>query len=94
MKLNLNKAFVGLDGQPLPPTEFTTMGVFLAQALAQSPTGDPLKFWDWALTLHAGKEIQIDDSDRKTLVNFIAESKTFTALSRAQLQRELTGLAP
>jgi hypothetical protein len=93
MKLNLAKPFLGLDSQPLSTAADTPMGKLLANALAQSSTGPAIKFFDWALNLHAGKTIEIDDADKATLISFVETNPNMNNLVKSQLLRELAKLS-
>lgn len=86
MKIQLNKNLIGLDGQVI---DQSNMGKLLATILSSSNKGDALKFWSWAVKLHAGEQLDLDPSDAETLKNFVKESEQLTILSKAQILQEL-----
>jgi len=81
MKIDMNKAIVGLDGKEL---EGSNLGQLIAQVLVQSNKGDALKLWHWAQKLYSKEELELDPSDLEILKNFIKESETLTILAKAQ----------
>ena len=87
MKLDLTGNFVDLEGKD---TE-NKMGQTLAHMLASSPKGDPIKFYDWAMSLFRVGEIEIDESDRKTLEKFINDSGASVAI-KGQLLKVLDSI--
>jgi len=87
MKINLNHPLMGLDGVPSPDQ---VQGKILAACLANSPTGDPLKFWGWALKLHKGEEFEIDEADYEVLQKFVKDCPALTIAGKAQLLQSLT----
>lgn len=82
MKLNFNKSLVGLDGVEIADSN---MGKILAGHLAQSNKGDALKFWEIALKLQKGEEIDLDTSDQNTIKEFIKNAETLPNITKAQL---------
>ena len=81
MKVNMNKALLGLDGSELPDTN---IGKIVAQTLVNTAKGDPLKQWHWGQKLYAGEELDLDPSDAETLKNIIKEADQITILTKAQ----------
>lgn len=71
--IDLNKPILDLDGNPVQ--EGMTLGKALAAQLAHSGKGNAIKFMDWALSLHRGETIQVDDSDYTTLTKFVEDSE-------------------
>lgn len=57
----------------------------LAQCLVNQPKGNSVKFYGWAIDLHAGKILHLDKADQKTLQEFIENSEYLTVLSKAQM---------
>ena len=89
--MNFNKAITDLNGKPIKErledgTEVElTMGKALAPMLAGARKGDALKMFNWALKLHNGEEVELDESDKETLRAFIKADESITNLFEAQL---------
>jgi hypothetical protein len=81
MKINMNKAILGLDGKEIADSN---IGQLIAQILVQGSKGDALKFWHWAQKLYKGEELDLDPTDTETLKNAIKENDSLTILSKAQ----------
>jgi hypothetical protein len=81
MKINMNKAILGLDGKEIADSN---IGQLIAQILVQGSKGDALKFWHWAQKLYKGEELDLDPTDTETLKNAIKDSESLTILSKAQ----------
>jgi len=86
MKLNFNFNLVDLDGKEI---DNANAGKLLANSLVQQSKGDALKFWEWALALNKGEELDLDSSDQETLKNFIKDSENFAIIAKAQLLKVL-----
>ena len=86
MKLNFNFNLVDLDGKEI---DNANAGKLLANSLVQQSKGDALKFWEWALALNKGEELDLDSSDQETLKNFIKDSGNFAIIAKAQLLKVL-----
>jgi len=82
MKLDFNFDLQGLDGLEI---KGTNAGKLLAQALAESKQGNPLKMWEWAKALHMGEKLELDSVDFDILKTFIEKSDVFVNLLKAQL---------
>jgi hypothetical protein len=82
MKIDLNKAVVNLDGVEIPNSN---LGKILAQLLANSNKGDALKFWETALKLQKGEEIDLDTSDQSTIKEFVKSTDQVTNIVKAQI---------
>jgi hypothetical protein len=82
MKLNFNFNLVDLDGKEI---DNANAGKLIANSLVQQSKGDALKFWEWALALNKGEELDLDSSDQETLKNFIKDSENFAIIAKAQL---------
>lgn len=82
MKINLNKDLLSLDGEAL---NNGNAGKLVAQLLANAPKGDALKFWDWAVKLNKGEELDLDPSDLNVLIDFIKSNDTIFVIAKAQL---------
>lgn len=85
MKLNLDKQFVDLTGNPLP----RKMDDTLAATLAYSTYGEPDKMHKWAVNLANTGKIEVDGNDIRLLMNFIKRSPHLTNLAKAQLLEEI-----
>jgi len=85
--LEFNKTLNGLDGKPLKESEGkeVTLGRFLSGFLANHTKGDALKFFSWAQKLYAGENLDLDESDKETLKEFIKSHEGLTILSKAQM---------
>lgn len=81
MKVNMNKAILGLDGQEIAESN---LGKLIAQVLVQNSKGDALKFWHWAQKLYAGEELELDPTDSETLKSAIKDNESLTILAKAQ----------
>lgn len=81
MKLNLDKQFLDLKGNPLPDR----MDEALANALATSNVGKPARMISWAISLINDGEIDIDKSDVKFLMEFVERHPGLTNLAKGQL---------
>jgi hypothetical protein len=86
MKLNFNFNLVDLDGNEI---DNANAGKLIANSLVQQSKGDALKFWEWALALNKGEELDLDSSDQETLKNFIKDSENFAIIAKAQLLKVL-----
>jgi hypothetical protein len=86
MKIDFNFSLLDLDGNPI---ENANVGKLIANILVQQSKGDPLKFWDWALDLNKGKELDLDSSDQETFRNFIKENEQITIIAKAQILKAL-----
>ena len=80
--IDLNKNAVGLDGVEMSGVN---LGKVVAQTLAESSSGDPLKFWHWATRLYTGDALDLDDSDKEVFRKFIKDSNVLTVLAKAQI---------
>lgn len=92
MKLNFKKTFDKLDGEPLPIVDETgtiigdqLLSRNLANALTNATTDDPIKFYDWGISLYKEGFIEVDESDRKKLYDFIKSDKRIVNLMKGQL---------
>lgn len=80
--IDFNIPLKDLEGNDIPQSN---MGKILANTLVTNSSGDALKFWDWALKLHNGALLILDNSDKNTLKTFIEQNESLTILSKAQL---------
>lgn len=82
--LDLSHPVKNLEGSEVKDQSGTslTFGHLLAQSLVTSngKAGDPVKFYDWALTLYKEGKISVDNADLITLEKFVAANETLTCL--------------
>lgn len=81
-----NRPFLDLDGNPVADSH---MGKVLAQALLGTSQGPVVKHYDWALALHSGKPIELDNADADYLRKFIEGSQFLNILPKRQLTQAL-----
>lgn len=82
MKLDFNQPIVGLDGIVI---EGSNMGKILADQLVISTKGNALKYWEMALKLHRGEEVDLDQADQTMVKDFIEKHESLPNLTKAQL---------
>lgn len=87
LAINLNVALKDLNEQPVLDADGKPlfMGKALADVLMASTSGPSVKYYDWALQLWNGKEINVDESDAKALRALIEQSERITNLAKAQM---------
>ena len=79
---NFEVKFIGLDGKE---TE-TCVGEPLAETLAGKTEGiKSRKAYGWAKALYAGEPLNLDDQDKKDLMQFIENNENFTNAFKCQL---------
>ncbi len=93
-KINLNCPLADLDNQPLKDSDGKQ--ILLAKPLAnilKEDCGniDIMKAYDWALSLWKDGIIEVDNTDKKSLINFIKEKQGMTVIFKAQLIKKLEG---
>lgn len=90
--INFDFNLTDLDGQPIQPE--VKAGKVLANAMA-AITGhaNPVKLWDWSLTMHSGKPVTLDDASVAELSALIIDSKMITVLTQAQLIKAIQSAA-
>jgi len=84
--LDFNKQLLGLDGKPVKDAEDKdiTIGKLLSGLLASANKGDALKLFNWAQKLYNGESLDLDESDKSTLKEFIKGNESLTVLAKAQ----------
>lgn len=88
MKINLSKCAVDVTQKIIEPK--TALGRVLSEQMASATTGDPLKFWDWAVALAKEKAIiEIDAADWQTIHDFVKNNSGMNNLAKGQILREL-----
>lgn len=60
-------------------------GEMLAMLLVNTPQGNIPKHIDWALTLHKGQPIQVDNADLEYLRKFVENSNSLSILAKYQI---------
>jgi hypothetical protein len=87
--LNLNKPLLNLDGSPMKEgdREIKQFNA-VANALATSQNGQPLKCYDLALRFYSGSSVEVDESDF-TLIRDVFEKSAYVAIIKAPILREL-----
>ena len=91
LSLDLKKPLLHVDGTTLKNETGKELEIAfeLANVLAVSRSGNPIKIWGWATTLASSGVIQLDDADIDELKRVIEQSDT-TALFKGQVLREIT----
>ena len=83
MKINMNKNLMNLDGKEMKDQN---MGKLLANILATKADGiDPIKAYDWAMTVWKGDDLEIDRSDIDKLKTLVLKTELLTTLAKAQI---------
>ena len=81
IKLNFN--LVDLDGNEIKDSKLSKI---LAGLLMSQKSGDAVKFFDWAVTLHKSDAIQVDASDLTLIKGLVKDNSEYlTIISKAQL---------
>lgn len=91
LTLDLKKPLLFIDGTTLKdetgkPRE---LAFELANLLALSRTGNPVKIWGWATSLGSAGVIQVDDADVDELKRIIEQSEA-AVLFKGQALREIS----
>lgn len=86
MKVNLSQPVLGLDGKQIKDA---TLDKVLANDLVSSADGPAIKLLDWAITLFAGKELELDAADLKLLEQKVENSQNLNILIKGQLLKAL-----
>ncbi len=82
VKINLSQKVVDLDGKSV---EDLTLGKLLGNQLAGSNKGEALKYYDWAVQLYKGGDIEVDKVDAKKIKEFVETTESLTNLVKAQI---------
>lgn len=87
MKLNLNKPFKDFNGKD----SSDLMSLVMAKILWDSNNvEDPIKYHKWSLLLHDSKPIEIEDKDKKELIESVKKT-IFGVGIKAQLIEAING---
>lgn len=62
-----------------------TIGKLLANTLVNQGKGDAMKFHNWALDMYNCRVLNLDNSDKRVLTEFVENSETLTVLAKAQI---------
>lgn len=92
MKYDFDVDAVDLDGEVIldnkkPKKLCQILGNDLLHCSGTS--GDPLRYFNWALDLAKGLPIDLDTEGREMLLNHIKKSETLTVLSKGRLNEVL-----
>ncbi len=82
MKIDLNKNLTDLEGKEV---ENVNIGKIVANAIAASGEGDPIKYMYWAKKLYEGEELELDPVDLENFKTFVLNNKGFTNLLKIQV---------
>ncbi len=86
MKINFNALLKNLDGKDMMDGgETVKLGRLLGTQLIQTPKGEVLKHYDWAMKMHHGEPIELDKTDVEYLEKFIKDHEAMPILWKAQL---------
>jgi hypothetical protein len=85
--VNLGSPMIDLDGKPYPGED--TLGKVLAHRLAHTQKGESIKYYDWAMSLWAGKSLIVDQADFDKLKEFAKNDEQLVNISKAQILKAL-----
>lgn len=80
--IDLNCLLKDLDGNNVPDI---TAGKIVAAQLVNTSQGSVVKHWDWALALHKGQPITVDNADLEYLRKFVENRDTLSILAKHRL---------
>lgn len=86
-EVNLNFDFTDLDGNKID-----NLGRLTAQALVAEVKGDPIKYFDWAMSLNKLKSVSMDESDFIKFKSLISDSSNLTILAKGQILKCLNDI--
>ena len=90
MKVDLKIPFTDLAKKPIVENGETVMlGKVVANHLANSSKGEPVKLFGWAEKLYNGESLELDEADYDTLYNFVKDSEHLSNAIKAQALRAL-----
>lgn len=78
-KIDLNFKLKDLDGNDIEDAN-----KLFAKALMTEKTGDPVKYFGWAMKLNVGEILEVDDSDLIKMKEVSKNSESLTMLGKAQ----------
>lgn len=84
-KINLSGKILNMKGEEFPTAQ--SLAELLGNALMGAAVKPPVstKYFSWALACGKDGIIEVDDIDKKTLIDFISESDGFNVLGRHRL---------
>lgn len=85
--IDLNFDITSLDGNVLG-----NAGKLIGTMLVSDNRGEALKFYDWAVKLHEGKSIRVDDADFKKIYKFIENNDNIFIITKAPILRYLDSI--
>ena len=80
--IDLNHPLQDLDGNPIADSN---LGKNMAAQLVTVAHGNVVKHYDWALALHRGKPIEVDQADLDYLKKLVEDSASITILGKKQI---------
>lgn len=86
-KLDLQKSLLDLEGKEMD--DKVTLAKLLASRLFGSAKGDPIKYYDWAISLYTDGIIEVDKTDLEHLIEFVKNNDTMLVGWKAQIIKVL-----
>ena len=83
IKLNFNKDFIGLDGKVIEGQG--KLSKMIGNMLANSQTGDAVKYLSWGIQLYKDGVLEVDQSDFDAIKSFINDNKTVAVMLKGRL---------
>jgi hypothetical protein len=80
-KFDLKKPLLDMEGKA---TE-VNLNKLLADTLMRSSSSEPMKLFEIALKLAGDGQIELDSTDKETLIKFIKSSEHLTVLAKGRL---------
>lgn len=80
--LDLNQKLADLDGNPI---EGQLLGEAVSNRLVSVSRGNAIKYLDWAIALHKGKKLELDQADYQELYKFVEDQPDLTILAKGQI---------
>lgn len=81
MKIDFNKAVLGLDDQPI---QDSNLGKLIANVLTSGTKGDAIKLFEWGRTIYQGRILDLDRAEQEVFKTLINESEQISILTKAQ----------
>jgi hypothetical protein len=93
MKLNLNFEVCSLSGDPIEDAsgKTVTVGEAIANSLVRT-SKNSVKFFDWAIKLNKGEDLEIDVADKRLLEDFVTSDETLNNLVKGPVLKVLGDL--
>lgn len=92
MKVNLNFNVKDIYGKEIDNNGVkVNAGRVVAEALVNTPKGDVLKHYEWAMKLAKGTVLDLDKSDTAYLKEFVTKSDSFFIILKAQILEKFKG---